>query len=59
MGCRCAERAALILKASRDLRQGQLQSAARTGRLIVSSVKTDAARAARLAMERARLTKKR
>lgn len=56
MGCRCAERAALILKASRNLRQGQIQSAMRTGRLIASSMKTDAARATRLAIERARLS---
>lgn len=52
MGCRCNQRGAVIQRGIRSLANGQVGSAVRSGKVVASSMKTDAARLARIAAAR-------
>lgn len=52
MGCRCNQRGAVIQRGVRSLASGQVGAAARSAKVVVSSMKSDAARLAKIAAAR-------
>lgn len=54
MGCRCNQRGVVIQRAIRSLANGQIGSAVRSGKVVASSMKSDAARLAQLAAAKVR-----